>query len=42
MELIHQKAGTSMPMGFFVGGIIGTTITFFVLSNWAVVQNLFG
>lgn len=27
--------------GFFVGGVVGTTITFFVLSSWGVIQNLF-
>ena len=26
--------------GFLVGGIIGSTITYFVFSNWAVIQNL--
>ena len=42
VELTTSAGWYKYANGFFVGGIIGTTITFFVLSNWAVIQNLFG
>lgn len=40
-ELSTTAGWYQYASGFFGGGIIGTTITFFLLSNWGVVQNLF-
>lgn len=44
----HPPAELSTPAGwykyangFFLGGISGSTITYFVLDNWAIIQNLF-
>ena len=34
MELSTTAGWYKYANGFFVGGIIGTTITFFILSNW--------
>jgi len=42
VELNTSAGWYNYANGFFVGGISGTAITYLVLSNWAVFQNLFG